>query len=570
MTLLDRAFAIRPQQGRNARQRGVTLVEGILYLALAAGLLAFSVRLVQEQTDAQQERIAGANLALVLTAAQRHVVVNYEDLLAELAATAIASASSNGAGAALVERNLTLLTAGGFLPGVFLNAPGGLTARTPFGQDYAIVLRAVDRRDTANPQSTLTSADLDADGVAGLDPVWTDGDPDNGELDLEVLLVTTGADPVDAPRGVRTVEFAETAAAGFVQEIEGTSAAYGPYGSWRLSLTPYAGTAAASGDGYFVSLVALSRSGVLGLAPGAPDEQDYVVRCNGILESLGRESAAYQTCLRATDIRSSIVFDTSGFDSDADGTADTFPGIQGVDTIVMAPPRDTDGDDVPDRGGDIAGLTRVTCADATEGVITAGTLVISCPTTAVGGALEVASTLDVGGAASVGGNLNVDGAQITLAGTAITNGGLAGLAGANGVDVGATLRADRMVMEDFGNADLGTVILSSRYYRPQDTIPKPVCGRTLDGVQEMVPRLYVTPIAYASQADAPLLGVYPTAEDLGGAGWRVRLFQYVAEDELVNGPTNMPGAPGTDNRADLYEVSPGNGVLLVQTRCTPS
>ncbi len=564
------AFPIRPRQGHNARRRGVTLVEGILYLTLAAGLLAFSVRLVREQTDAQQERIAGANLALVLTAAQRHVVVNYEDLVAELATAALASASPNAPGAALAQRDLTMLTAGGFLPAAFLNAPNGQTARTPFDQDYAIVLRGVDRRDTTIPQATLTSTDLDADGTAGLDAIWTDGNPDNGEIDLEVLLVTTGGEAVDAPRGVRTVEFAETAAAGFVQEIEGTSAAYGPYGSWRLPLAPYAGTAAAAADGFFVSIVALSRSGVLGVASGTPDEQDYVVRCSGILESLGRESAAYQACLRATDIRSTIVFDTSGFDTDADGTADAFPGIQGVDTIAMAPARDTDGDNVPDAGGDISGLTRMTCADAAAGIITTGTLVISCPRTEVGGALDVATTLEVGGAASIGGNLDVDGSQITLASTAITSGALAGLTGAVGADVGATLRANRMVMEDFGNADLGTVILSSRYYRPQDTIPKPVCGRTLDGAQDMVPRIYVTPIAYASQADAPLLGVYPTAEDLGANGWRVRLFQYVAEDELVNSPTNMPGAAGADNRADLYEVGPGNGVLLVQTRCTPT
>ncbi|MFZ8942554.1 MAG: hypothetical protein ACO2ZK_11380, partial [Gemmobacter sp.] len=54
------------QRSRHGGRRGVTLIEGILYLSLAAGMLTFVAQIARDQSERTREKAAAADLALML------------------------------------------------------------------------------------------------------------------------------------------------------------------------------------------------------------------------------------------------------------------------------------------------------------------------------------------------------------------------------------------------------------------------------------------------------------------------------------------------------------------------
>ena len=90
------------------------------------------------------------------------------------------------------------------------------------------MLDKFDWSDAASPKSTMGIAALDADADGNVGPALRDGNPSNGELDLEAVLVTTDGDPVVATTGNLAIIASEMASAGYIQK---TGVARGPYGT---------------------------------------------------------------------------------------------------------------------------------------------------------------------------------------------------------------------------------------------------------------------------------------------------------------------------------------------------
>ncbi len=556
---------------RRGGRRGVTLIEGILYLSLAAGMLAFIGQIARDQTDRTQEKVAAADLALMLAAAQGYAANNYGDLLADT----FAAAENADAPLLATFTDLRPLAEAGFLGAPYLNQPlagGSRTARNAFGQDYALIVRGVDRA-AAGPRPTLTRGDVDADDDGQIDAVWRNGVAGDGELEVDVLLVTHNSDParpaVALPqvRGVRVVSDAERATAGFVTAV---NTATGAYGAWSLDLAGFAGAAGLPGPGQFASIVALAGADTLETA----DLREFLRRCDDILSAgLPRTSATFQACLASQDVYSTIVF--TAFDSDGDGTADRFPDLEGIERVAFAgtTPR-------------IEGLREIAC-DTPAGTAVAGTLVLTCPATQVSGTLGVAgdtalggalgvtgsttlgdalsvagaarldSTLDVGGATSLSGTLDVDGAA-QLEGT-LDVAGDATLGAA--LEVAERATVDRLVLASHASgavagADLSEAILDARVVRHGQTVDMPTCPSNALTGEPMRPRVYAVPVAYRSSAGLPLLAVEARAvPDNVARNWQLTLEGQLWRDNDENG------------RADDAVFTADDGHILALTRC---
>lgn len=558
-----RDFARRLRLGG---RRGVTLVEGILYLSIAAGVLSFTGQILRDQTQRTQEKAAAADLALMLAAAQGYAANNYGDLVT----VAFAGAANADAPLLATLTDLRPLVEAGLLADPYLNQPltgGSRTARNAFGQDYALLLRGVDRA-AANPRPTLTRGAVDANNDGQIDAPWRNGVAGDGELELDVMLVTHNSDParpaVALPqvRGIRVVSDAERATAGFVT-AENT--ATGAYGAWSLDLAGFAGAAGLPGPGQFASIVALAGADTL----ETTDLREFLRRCDDILAAgLPRTSATFQACLASQDVYSTIVF--TGFDSNGDGTADRFPDLEGIERVAFAgtTPR-------------IEGLREIAC-DTPAGTAVAGTLVVTCPQTRLGGALDVAGNAAVGGTLGVTGNTMLGGtltaagaAQLgstlgvtgpTTLGGALTVNAAAQLNGTLGVSEDAALAADlgvagratadRMVLaaHGAGGADLSEAILGATIVRNDGTVAKPACPAAALTGEAMTPRIYAIPVAYRSNQGVPLVSLEVRVAD-AGPSWRVSLVGQVFADV------------DDDNIADTAPFAADDGYILALTRC---
>lgn len=403
-----RAFRGRLSRGRPigmaAARRGATIVEALLYLSVAAGVIVFTGRVLQGEQVRQRNQIVAADVQMVLDATQLYVAQYYDAIVADLFDDTELDADMLG------EFGLAPMIEVGFLPALFTSGSGGL--RGIYGQDYFVLHRAVLRSnpgvtvqrtvDTINDRAELTDGEYVAtQNVAG-DLIVT-----NDEVDLEVLLVTlpTPGGAVDPPlpiepqNGNRIVELTGRPATGFVQPpfLRGAGTdpvATGAYNGWNLNLSQFeALRPEIDNGGILASIIALPITGVVSVLADARDREN-LSRCADVAEF----SAVHRECLAASApnaLYSNLVFNT--WDSDGDGVIDGLPGLDGVYQISFGDPLDTDGAAGADTFGEITNLFALSChaadggagaADATPAV---GELDVNCPTTRLRGTVVAPS-----------------------------------------------------------------------------------------------------------------------------------------------------------------------------------
>ena len=204
-------------------ERGATLLEAAFVVTLFGSLLVLANMLLSEELERRRSISLGLNLRLTSSAAQSFVALNYEALIGRFPGL--------GDGEAMYAVSMQELASAGFLPAEFIE--NGEHSNS-YGQRYSLLLRGVNRSDSASPKSTMTVAALDSDADGTVDSALRDGNPSNGELDLEAILVTTGGDPVVPTSGNPAIVASEMASAGYIQE---TGLARGPYGTWQLDIS---------------------------------------------------------------------------------------------------------------------------------------------------------------------------------------------------------------------------------------------------------------------------------------------------------------------------------------------
>lgn len=524
------------------RQRGITLVEATLYLTIAASMTIFIANTVADEQRRQGDIQAASHLRMTLEASQRFVAGRYDTLREQLFTEATTS------GNAIMAVPIQRLVDDGYMAANFLNNEAGNGIVNSWGQEFVILMRAVDRADTAAPAATLTLAQLDPVGANALDPAWTDGTAANGEMDIEAILATSGGNTAPGTRAGPVIVRTAMATAGMVRD-DGLAA--GPYGNWELDLTPFEDLAQVPGPGRFASIVALSKFGVMD-AEQAVETDEYLSRCADIITDLGLTvgSVEYQTCLDAeNDMFSSIVFN---YDLNADGVEDYWPGIE---------------------------TRKIACENLDPAdSIAAGRLVLDCAETVATGNLVVEGTLlQLGEVAITDTSSDPSDPALTITADTTIDGDL---------DVEGRAEADRFVSETLnGGQDLNAGIYDARIAATGELIDKPVCPAFIEtsaGNVTAVPRIYVTPAALGDANGSALVGTRAYTEDLG-TQWRVRLVQFVNRDEYTlpasgvaailgvtppAGGANQPlGSAGPDSASDAYEVGSDFGRVMVMTRC---
>lgn len=409
----------------------------------------------------------------------------------------------------------------------------------------------------------------DPGGQGAIAEALIDGDPDNGEVRIEAVLVSAGGEPIPTQIGAPVTARTERSNAGFVETgVE----ARGPYGVFSFDLGGFTGADGFPDDpvGRFAAIVALGGFGVLDASgmstttTGATDLEDAFRRCEGILSdpALDRNSPVYQECRDLTNaVYGDIVI--VNYDTTGDGVPDVFPAIEGVSRITMSPPVDTTGDGVPDVLSTLENLRVIGCGSVAPGTGSETELTIDCDLTRMTGTLIAENFLleTSSGTRPLAVELDV--------------------AGAPEVQVSA----DRFLM---GDVDLSTGIFDVQVLASGETIAKPQCPATTpDGAFLVEPRIYVLPAAFSDPAGRATVGMRAFAED-AGSDWRVRLYQYVSQDlctfTFSGGPYPAPGdcafTPGNplnpendpamgnpDGVSDVYEVGTDYGRVLAMTRC---
>lgn len=550
-----------PTRAPTGRQRGITLLEGVLYLGLAGSVIGFSASFILQEQRRQEEILIAREYALMMQGAQNFISARYEEVLDDLYEEAVLS------GSALRRYGVGDLVDRGFLPLSFLDGGGALDRL--YGQEFRLLTRAVMADDATVPQLTLNATELDPGGQGAIAEALIDGDPDNGEVRIEAVLVSAGGEPIPTQIGAPVTARTERSNAGFVETgVE----ARGPYGVFSFDLGGFTGADGFPDDpvGRFAAIVALGGFGVLDASgmstttTGATDLEDAFRRCEGILTdpALDRNSPVYQECRDLTNaVYGDIVI--VNYDTTGDGVPDVFPAIEGVSRITMSPPVDTTGDGVPDVLSTLENLRVIGCGSVAPGTGSETELKIDCDLTRMTGTLIAENFLleTSSGTRPLAVELDV--------------------AGAPEVQVSA----DRFLM---GDVDLSTGIFDVQVLASGETIAKPQCpATTFDGAFLVEPRIYVLPAAFSDPAGRATVGMRAFAED-AGSDWRVRLYQYVSQDlctfTFSGGPYPAPGdcafTPGNplnpendpamgnpDGVSDVYEVGTDYGRVLAMTRC---
>jgi hypothetical protein len=544
------------------RQRGISLLEGVLYLGLASSVIGFSASLILQEQERQKEILIAREYAMVMQGAQNLVSSRYEEVLDDLYQELVLS------GSAVLRYDVSDLRDLGFLPLSFLDDSGALSRE--YGQEFRLLARAVLAGDASVPQATLTVPDMDPGGQGSIAADLIDGDPANGEVRIEAVLVSAGGDPIPTQTGAPITARTERSNAGFV---EAGTEARGPYGVFAFDLGGFVGADGFPADpvGRFAAVVALGGYGVLdasGMSLDLPDTetdlQDAFRRCEGILAdpSIDQNNPVYVDCRNTTNaVYGDVVmvnYDTSG-----DGVPDVFPTIEGTTRITMSPPVDSTGDGVPDVFSAMENMRVIGCGSVVPGTGSETELTIDCDLTRTTGTLIADNYLmeTSSGARPLAVELDV--------------------AGTPEVQVSA----DRFLM---GDVDLATGIFDVQVLASGETIDKPQCPATTpDGAFLVEPRVYVLPAAFSDPDGRATVGMRAFAEDEGSA-WRVRLYQYVSQDACTftfsGGPYPAPGdcvyAPGNpfnpdedpalgnpDGVSDVYEVGTDYGRVMAMTRC---
>lgn len=531
------------------RRRGGLLFDVSLGLIVLLGVFGFITNYTIQMKQKQEEALIAAETKSILDGARAYVKQDYNQIALDLYAKASAGSP------AIEQLSMSDLQSAGFLPANFTGS-GFLKAK--YGQDFALMLRAVNRSDTNTPQATMTLADLDPTSSGHIDPTLMDRDGSNGEMDIEAILVSHGGTPIKAAEGGRILALIQNSYVGYIRDA---NVASGPFGSFSFNISGFNSLSDYPGTGHLTALVALSNFGVLGVDDGADSALlDPFHRCEG----MNTHSAAYSQCLQNNDVYTDIILHP--YDSNGDGSVDTYPALRG--------------------------LTAVSCANS-GAPGTANTFTIDCSQTDVTGNMSVAGNVNVSGTDNTLGNLATSATGLDFKGSNyLENKSI------NGSDKNV-VQPDRLVYGDLnGGQDMSEAILDSRIVRAQGVVDKPVCpATTIDGTP-MLPRIYVTPAAYSDAAGRPVVGVRAYAEDLG-TQWKVHLLSFVGRDYCTNDVTTpLPDDPNTntwknnapeyvpntnqcsnfnpsgnvtadrsDGKADVYEISSNYGAVLVQTRC---
>lgn len=376
----------KPRPGPR-RKRGTTLLELVLYLGVAASIIAFSLGLVREQQVQGERSALAGELRQVITASQTYFQANYEAIRDELLA-------DTAVGAPLIRAySLADVINEGFLPRIFATGTAPKSFAEPF--NFAIVVRAVLRSNNAvgAVPATLTRTDaILAPNVVGQPRRFRNALvdnrfvqiapgaavlPANDEIDLEALLVTISDNVcsiVPFQSGNRIVAETELTVAGYTTGLPAagpnggtirdgcpldiardptwiftpTETATGPYQLWALPLAPYAEVtllAANNNDnneftgtfvntravqaGRFAALLSVQGRPPLSEADRVAAAGDSAFRCVDVPQNTTEEVA----CQQDGRTYSNITFQS--WDSDNNGVDDQFPGLQQVNTIGM-------------------------------------------------------------------------------------------------------------------------------------------------------------------------------------------------------------------------------------------
>jgi hypothetical protein len=557
------------------RKRGTTLIELVLYIGIATVIMTFSLGLLREEQVRRERTALAAELQQVTTALQTYVSANYEAIRDELL-------RDTATGSDLIRAyGMNDVVAQGYLPAIF--AQTGSTPKSFVDSlQYGLVVRAVLRSDRGYATGTYpvtqkrTAAMTDpgsklTDNKYVEDPDTGAVQPDDDEIDLEALLVTISSDPcriVPAAQGPRIVSQSETNAAGYVTgrgtgqtipttcsaEVQsnlawtgmepGTTAlmATGPYGGWRLPLEPYAGLVLTAAEfpnvdgqvfngraavqaGRFVSLLALPKRPPLSESAKIAEEQgNSALRCAGVEP----DSAAELACKQSELMYAGLSF--AAWDSNNDGTADTFPGLLNVNTLDMAPP-------LASGAAQITDLLSLSCASGTSVATTAGSLTVDCPTTQMQG-LVVTSDATFDTKVTVASQLVVG--EIPPSGPAGASGDppTTGKIVLNGETGDITMYGESLA-EKFTGRQSHT--FKGESYFPVD---QPDCPTGFD------PDIAVMPIAFKTTED---LRAVETQVSTSGSIWKVKL--------LVK--SELSGA----SSATKTETNPSGSEIVVLTGC---
>lgn len=400
-------------QGRRRaqrRKRGTTLIEMVLYITLVSLVMTFSLGLLREEQVRRERTAFAAELRQVTSASQAYVAANYDGLLNTL----LNDTPINGP--LIAVRPIAEVVAAGFLPQGFAGTSNPKSFVDTL--NYSLVMRAVRRNDEGDltlpvaerfPDTVdKTTAIFDAGPPQTFVPALVDRDPGNDEIDLEVLLVTTGADPcviVPSVQGPRIASQAETVAAGYITgpggglpvgcpaavmndpAWTGPFRATGPFAAWTLPLAPYIGLQL-DGDpavqaGRLASLIALQERPALSEGAAVAGAGDSAFRCADVTPNTPQHLECRQSAL----MYSGITF--AAWDSDGNGSLDQRPGLADVHSISLAAP-------VAGSGAQIRNVLSLACGAGASTVGTIDEVNVDCPTTKLQG-LVVSEDAEVTG-----------------------------------------------------------------------------------------------------------------------------------------------------------------------------
>lgn len=529
--LADAAMGRRRRALR--RKRGTTLIEMVLYLTLVSVVMTFSLGLLREEQVRRERAAFAAELKQVTSASQAYVAANYDGLLNTLL---------NGTAAndpMIAVRPIAEVVAAGFLPQGFAGTSNPKSFVDTL--NYSLVMRAVRRNDEGDltlpvaerfPDTVdKTPAIFDAGPPETFVPALVDRDPGNDEIDLEVLLVTTGADPcviVPSVQGPRIASQAETMAAGYITgpgagkptvcpaavtndpAWDGPFTAAGPFGAWTLPLEPYKdlkiGAQPAVQAGRLASLIALQKRPALSEGAAVAGAGDSAFRCADVTPNTPQHLACRQSGL----MFSGITF--AAWDSDGNGSPDQRPGLEEVHSISLAAP-------VAGSGAQIRNVLSLACGAGAATASAANEINVDCPSTKLQG-------LVVSDNASFNQNVTVGGAMTAASAD------VAGNLKLKGEDIEGWLSNSDVYTFPGGNAPV--------------TVPKPVCPTGYSAKMAASMMSYeATDVRKQQVVSTPVTG-----------SWNVDL-------ELTVGspPFNLTGATDT-------VLNPANAKLLVQTWCS--
>lgn len=495
---------------RTMGERGATLLESAFVVTLFGSLLVLANMLLSEELERRRSISLGLNLRLTSSAAQSFVALNYEALIERFPGL--------GDGEAMYAVGMQELASAGFLPAEFIEKGEHSNS---YGQRYSLLLRGVNRSDSASPKSTMTVAALDSDADGTVDSALRDGNPSNGELDLEAILVTTGGDPVVPTSGNPAIVASEMASAGYIQE---TGLARGPYGTWQLDISPFSSLEDYPAKERFAFLIALSGAGVLkdgqfalsGTA-GHPFE-----RC------IGAAKDRLADCAMTNEVHGEIAF---GGPTDAALVSKGLNTISNVYSIEMGPPVDSSENGSVDLHSVISGLAELECGAGTSDSFISGTLMVDCADVRFAGNAEVIADL------TVGGDLDIDG----------------GINAGSAIEAKGPVSAPRFIAGAIGDEDLtkGVYFADVVAMGQGSEIAKPVCKD-----ENVEPQVYAVPVAFGSPDGVPLVGVRAYAAESGdGSKWLVHMKAIIDKDG------------DSDGMADIVDLNSANDYALVFTKC---